>query len=135
MPEEFTDPPIDWENEAIWVQNTVHLLLLREDLESDAQSVLRQRGEKMTISRDTLENEYIPVDTITYKPRFKPIRAVCLERATLIGTGPSQMRVKPGDAILQQEDGSLTVLSRHDFNCDYRIVGTSLERPIMGPFQ
>lgn len=135
MVDQRIEPPIDWENDGIWVQNIAMVMLVPERAGAQQTTVKLQRGAEQELTTEEFERKYTAVDVTIYKPRFNPVRAVCLGHETRLVTDNTSTVVPPGDAILELDGGTVTTLPRHEFNCDYRIVGTGSKRPLMGPFQ
>lgn len=87
-----------------------------------------QTGHRFAADRATLEDTHLPLrDATIYKPRYAPLQAICLpvDCRLKIGADEAEIEVRAGDAVLRHDDGRITVMARHQFNCRYRFVGAA----------
>lgn len=121
---------IDWDRDAPWYQDQ-SLYLVEEGAGGDlsVQLMLRdQTGHRFAADRATLEDTHLPLrDATIYKPRYAPLQAICLpvNCRLKIGADEAEIEVRAGDAVLRHDDGRITVMARHQFNCRYRFVGAA----------
>lgn len=124
----------NWRDEAVWVQNTV---LVRRIAETADGSVIvqRQTGEEFALSAATFDEDYFAFGTDkVFKPAFRPVRAICFAHAVRVPTKDGFLPVSAGDAIVEQADGTISVLPRARFDLAYRIVGHGGPNPPVAPF-
>ena len=121
---------VDWANEAVWVQNRTLYLVVDQFASSDDAAMVTiqdQKGEKKTVLREELERTHFALQKATvYKSRYAPIRALfpAQDCRVLQSDHPQNpIDVNSDEALLCYSDGSLDVVSRHEFDCTYTIVG------------
>ncbi|WP_339948796.1 hypothetical protein [uncultured Albimonas sp.] len=137
-----TEPPprdaaeINWDREAIWVQDAAMLVVLDEG--NERLRLQRQNGETFEApTQDYADSHFRLLGEAILKPKFLPIQALCSAGETVLADpeGGSPQRIPPGDALLRHRDGRIETVDRHRFNCRYRIVAAGGGAPPFAPFQ
>jgi len=133
-PSEAALTTIDWERDAVWVQDrTMYLVAETPDPDAEEIRLRDQIGNEVTLSRSDLARTHVPVQNATvYKRRFEPVRAICLNEDSVVGLGEgaATLAVAAGDALLCDAAGNVSVLPRHEFNCRYRFVAAAGPQPV-----
>jgi hypothetical protein len=136
MSELVEEAPIaaNWRDDAVWVQNTI---LVRRVSEASDGSVIvqRQTGEKLAISAASFYEDYFAFGSDgVYKPAFRPVRAICFDHAVRVPAQDGLLSACAGDAIVEQADGTISVLPRSRFDLAFRIVGHGGPNAPVAPF-
>lgn len=122
--------PVDWDRQALWVQDRLMYVLDADDVDADVLTVLDQTGRRLTFDRKVLETTHVAVlNRTVYKPRFRPVQAYCPGDTIRVELDGQPVLVAAGDAILRDRDGRISVMPRHDFNSRYQFVAASGAEP------
>ena len=136
MSELVEDAPVaaNWRDDAVWVQNTI--LVRRIGKTSDGSVIVqRQTGEEFALSAAAFDADYFAFGGETvYKPAFRPVRAICFDHAVRVPANNGFLAVSAGDAVVEQADGTISVLPRSRFDLAFRIVGHGGPNPPIAPF-
>lgn len=122
---------LDWDAEAVWVQDrSMYLLLDDQDPTAETLRLQDQSGAELTMERSELEKTHVAVHHGTvFKRRYAPIQAFCPREdiiLTLADRGQSTgIGVPAGDAVLRDAEGKIKVMPRHEFNCRYQFVAAA----------
>lgn len=123
-----------WRDRALWVQDVVLRRAVGAD-EQGATLLQAQTGEVRAYRPDELDESFTPFgEEGVFRPAFRPVRAISFARDTLVRALDGTLHVPCGDALVEDRNGQVRVVSRATFNMRYRIVGGASALPPVAPF-
>jgi len=130
------DPAQDlrWDTDFIWVQLVA--LLQITNAKNGVLSLRRHDGREFEVSEEEILQTHFKIDEgRVLKPKYEPVKAICLKEEAEIAVSDNSVIAKAGDAVISLKDGSFDVIPNSEYVLDYQAVaypGTK-ERPAM-PF-
>lgn len=121
---------LDWDAQALWVQDRLMFIVEKDDPTQETLTVLDQTGRRLEFVRDELQQSHVPMrDRTVYKPRFMPVQAYCPRDAILIELDGAIVDIAAGDALIRDQSGKISRMARHDFIARYQFVAPAGSAP------
>lgn len=117
------DPETDlrWQKDFIWVQCVALLQIISS--ERGALTLRRHDGRELKASEvEMLETHFKIDDGRVLKPKYRPVKAVCLKEDSEIAIDGVSVGAKAGDAVLRMDDGSFEIIPNSEYVLDYQAV-------------
>lgn len=117
------DPAADlpWDTEFVWVQKSALLKVLSSD--GSTTRVRQHDGVEASLTKAEVDGDYFPIEAGTIlKPRYAPVKAICLAEDASVLIGGSVIELRAGSAVLQLEGGVYRAIPVDQYQRDYQAV-------------
>lgn len=117
------DPATDlqWNKDFIWVQRVALLQIISS--EGGLLTLRRHDGRELEASEQEMLETHFKIDEgRVLKPKYRPVKAICLKEDAEIDFEGAFVGVKAGDAILRKDDGSFEIVPNSEYALNYQAV-------------
>lgn len=112
---------LPWDTEFVWVQKSALLKIISTD--GTTTRARRHDGVEVVLTNTELEEAYFPIQSGTVmKPRYAPVKAVCLAEDSNVRIGEKVVELPAGSAVLHIEGGDYRAVQVEDYQRDYQAV-------------